>query len=94
MCIKLHAELHLNKVQPRLEAAAFIEGQDYNKEFVKNALGPLVYSTLERVINDLIMNVDQTIETSIEVKDKFRGVLKSIFPNRTFIGFDLIDKRD
>ncbi|MCG6939011.1 MAG: hypothetical protein LJE83_12680 [Gammaproteobacteria bacterium] len=66
--IKFRSDLHFHYVQPAMEAGGIQEGGDYTIQQIKNVLGERTYTQLERATNDLIDNVDKTIESSEKLR--------------------------
>jgi hypothetical protein len=83
------SHLHLNLVQPRLETAGITEKQYYSIEHWKEAIGQRLYLSLQRATEDLISNVDNTVQSNIEIKDRLIEAFKSLFPGEKFFNFDL-----
>lgn len=90
--IKFRSELHFHHVQPAMEAGGIQEGGDYTRQHIIDTLGERIYSQLERATNDLITNVDRTIEASEVTKIRLVNALKDIFPNKTVLNFELHDR--
>ncbi|MCG7978164.1 MAG: hypothetical protein N0E58_08505 [Candidatus Thiodiazotropha endolucinida] len=87
--IKYRSDLHYHHVQPAVEAGGMKEGGEYTRQQVIDTLGERIYSQLERATNDLIENVDKTIESSEITKTRLVNALRDIFPNRTVLDFKL-----
>lgn len=83
------SSLHLNLVQPRLETAHVTEKQYYSIEYWKEAIGQRLYLTLQRATEDLISNVDDTVKSNIEIKDRLIEAFKNLFPGEKFLNFEL-----
>jgi hypothetical protein len=66
-----------------------ISYQYYSIEYWKEAIGQRLYFTLQRTTEDLISNVDNPVQSNIEIKDRLIEAFKSLFPGEKFFNFDL-----
>ncbi len=89
--IEFRSNLHLNQVQPLLHRAGIKEKQYYTLDDFRRAIGPLLYTHLEKATKDLVYNLDKTINSYTELKDRFRTALNSMFPDDKFLDFFLLE---
>jgi len=89
--INARSELLLEKVEPKLAAAGFLDGGEYEKKDFIAALGQPLYNALERLTNDVVFHVDRNNDSILEMKDRIRSIAKLRFPRERFIDFDLPD---
>ena len=87
--VNSRSHLHLNIIQPRLESAHINEKQYYSSEYWKEAIGQRLFLTLQRATEDLISNVDNTVQSNIEIKDRLIEAFKLLFPGEKFFNFEL-----
>lgn len=93
-CIRLvnsRSQLHMNLVQPRLESANISEGQYYSADYWKEAIGQRLYLTLQRATEDLISNVDNTVKSNTEIKDRLIDAFRELLPGEKFINFEMTE---
>ncbi len=90
--IKFRSELHFHHVQPAMEAGGIQEGGEYTRQQMIDTLGERIFAQLEKATNDLIENVDNTIESSEAIKIRMVKALKDIFPNKTVMNFELHER--
>jgi len=82
------SHLHLNLVQPRMETSGITEKQYYSIKHWKEAIGQRLYLTLQRATEDLISNVDNTVQSNIKIKARLIEAFKSLFPGEKFFNFE------
>lgn len=87
--VNFRSQLHLNQVQPRLESARITEEQYYSSEYWEEAIGHRLYLTLQRATEELVSNVDNTLQSTIEIKDRVIEAFKELFPGEKFFNFEL-----
>lgn len=90
--IKHRSELHFHHVQPAIEASGIQEGGDYTRQNFVDALGERIYAQLTQATDDLIENVDKTIESSEIIKTRLVKALKDLYPGSTILNFDFQEK--
>jgi hypothetical protein len=89
--INARSDLLLEKVEPKLSAAGFLDGVAYESNDFVNALGQPLYKALERLTNDVVSHVDRNNESILEMKDRIRSIAKLRFPKEKFVDFDFPD---
>lgn len=89
--INYRSELHIQQVQPSLALAGIKEGVDYPGEAFASALGPLLFKTMQRQTEQVIYHVDRTVRSLQEIKTKMQVVFRDLFPNNTFLDFELLE---
>ena len=85
------SNLHLYEVQPKLHEAGVTEGVDYPESVYMDALGEMLYKHLEKSTKQVVYNVDRTVTSTIETKDKLLAALKEVYPGEEFINFELLE---
>lgn len=86
--IKFRSDLHFHHVQPAMEAGGIQEGGEYTREQLTEVVGERIFSQLERSTNNLIEQVDRTIESGIEAKSRLVKALKELFPDEFILDFE------
>ena len=86
------SHLHMNQIQPRLENAHITEKEYYSADYWKEAIGQRLYLTLQRSTEDLVSNVDDTLQSMIEIKDRVIEALAALFPGEKFFNFEIREK--
>jgi hypothetical protein len=89
-CIKYRSKLHL-EAQPALESAGINESVDYRPETLtkalEKALGPRLYKSLQSATDQVIYQVDRTVGSLEEIKEKIIEVVKELYPEGNFLNF-------
>lgn len=91
--INARSELLLDKVEPKLSAAGFLDGGEYARSDFIGAMGQPLYSSLERLTDDVIAHVDKSNECILEMKERVRSMAKLRFPKEKFVNFHFPDDR-
>lgn len=91
--VQFRSNIHIQQVQPILEKAGVVEGQDYLWEDIKKVLGMRVYTSLERATKDAIHHVDGTIISAKEIANKLTKASKVLFPNKNVITFHIVNDK-
>ncbi|GAB3366939.1 hypothetical protein GCM10027431_09720 [Lysobacter rhizosphaerae] len=86
--INARSELLLTEVDPKLNAAGFLDGGSYSGDELMGALGQPLCSKLKRLTDDVVFHVDKTNESIIGLKGKFRSLAKARYPSAKFVDFD------
>lgn len=90
------SKYHFETVQPLLEEAGIIDGGSYPKETYDSALGERVATTISRLTNDTIEQIDETVVFLKATSDKFHEALSKLYPEakkkKKIINFEPIDK--
>lgn len=87
--IKFRSEIHFHHVQPAMESGGIQEGGEYTRQELINAIGERIFSQLERATDDLIENVDKSVESGEKIKVRLVKALKELFPNKTIMNFEI-----
>lgn len=90
--IRYRSHLHLNYIQPAMQAAGMIDGAEYTNVQIRAAVGDLLYAQLRKATEAVIYHVDRTIESSDNLREKLIAVIKEIFPNEPIIEFVLLEE--
>ncbi len=84
------SDLHLNKLQPKLENAGFVDGK-YEKRKFDEALGPALRSAMIRLTDDAVELNDIAIRSIEDFSKKFTNELKRLFPKERFIALHTVE---
>ncbi len=89
--INRRSKMHLEEIQPLLEKAGFISNRaNYVSDLdVEKILGNRLYSMMIESTNDVIHNVDSTLESIGILANKVKDVMKKIYPEDAIISFVL-----
>jgi hypothetical protein len=79
------SRMHFNSAQEKLLSAGIHEGGTYNRDQIRNALGVQLFDTLERLTEDVIRQIDWTIESHRNVITAFREAMKQRFPGERIV---------
>ena len=88
--INERSKLHINQVQPLLEKADFIEGQNYSFEHIEAALGKRLYITIKQSTDQVFEHTTDTLRFIEEVSGKLTKALQETFPGREIISLGKI----
>lgn len=86
--INARSNLITTQVEPKLEAAGFLDGAEYEGNDFVSALGQPLYSTLKRITDDVISQVDKNNESILKMKDEIRAISKARFTKEKFVNFE------
>ena len=78
---------HMEEVQPSLEAAGFIDGEEVTMEAYKEALGDRLFTYLQGATDNVINNVDLGVNALHEMGQKLNEALVELYPDEEFIAF-------
>lgn len=89
--INQRSKIHIEEVQPIMEKAGFLSGNTniVSAMEIEKILGNRIYSTILEISNDVIFNVDNTIESLKTVATKLKTCIKHTYPNEVIISFVL-----
>lgn len=90
--VNRRSHLHLKEIQPLLEKAGFIEGNNYTISFIRDALGDRIFTSLQRATDDMIHHVDKTLDTLTVMVNKLSNSLSEIYPKEKFSYVDYFKK--
>lgn len=82
------SRLHLDVVQPCLEAAGISEGIEYSASAVENVLGVRLHLHLKGLTDVAIEQVDQSIVSGQSLIARFYDAMKKRYPKQTIIYID------
>lgn len=91
--INFRSDLHFNHVQPAMHAAGIVEGAPYTSAQYEAAIGDMLYRQLQKSTNDVIDNVDRTVESSNKLGKRIFKALKETYPNEKFVQFKLLNEK-
>ncbi len=93
--INYRSELHF-EAQPAFERIGIKEDVDYPPETLikalKEALGPRLYKSLQSVTDQVVYQVDPTVGSLEEIKEKMIKAVKELYPEGDFLNFKPLDK--
>jgi hypothetical protein len=93
--INYRSELHHDQVQPKMERAEIQEGVDYPAEALAakltEALGPRLIKSLQRATDEVIYNVDRTVDSLDEIKGKMIMTFKELYPEGDFLNYEVLE---
>jgi hypothetical protein len=90
--INYRSNLHYSQVQPRLIAAGVQEGTPYPNTLFEKALGPLLFTTLKQVTEQVYYTVDRSVTSMDDLKSRLLSGWKELFPEGDFLKFELMGK--
>lgn len=90
--INYRSALVVHQMQPALVGAGIQEGADYPQETFAQALGPLLYKSLQRATEQVVFHVDLTVESLRDTKSKMLKAFRELFPGSDFLDFETVDK--
>ena len=90
--VKFRSELHFHHVQPAMESGGIQEGKEYTRQELIDVLGERIFAQLEQATNDLIENIDKTIDSGEMIKSQLVNSLKELFPNETILNYKFENK--
>ena len=79
------SQLHVEQVQPRLEASKIAEKSTYTVDEIKQAIGMRLMLHLMRLTDDAIPRLDDTIREHEELLEQFRSAMVALFPDQKII---------
>jgi len=83
------SRIHVESIQPRLEEIGFIEGNPIAQNVVDSGLGTRMVATMQRLTDDVVASIDDTLASHLAFAEKFRSAMKKTFPKETIIGVGL-----
>jgi hypothetical protein len=90
--INARSELLLTEVDPKLASAGFRDGGSYTSADLERVLGQPLCNKLKRLTDDVVFHVDRTVDSLVEVKDRFRAMAKVRYPWAKFVDFEFPEK--
>lgn len=88
--INLRSEVHVDRLQPKLEEIGFEEGRPYNKppmEF-ERLLGARLVGELKRFTENLYSSTETAIKTHEDLIKRIKEVGKELFPDKRTLSFE------
>jgi hypothetical protein len=85
LALRERSRLHLNELQPRLEAAGIKHGTMLGLEPTKEILGDLLFNKLSQLTEDIIRRIDEIIESHTKAISDVNQAAKDIYPKSNFI---------
>ncbi len=79
------SQLHYDEVQPALNRAGIVEYATWPMEQILQALGPMLFSRVSRMTEDIIQSVDKVILSNSAIANELHAALKRQFPNTKFV---------
>lgn len=92
--IRKRNELHLNKLQPLMEAASFKPGEEVTEEDIISVFGPYNFAILKQATDNAISMTDRFIKESEEVRTKLLEILGVRFNREDLFAFEIIETSD
>lgn len=86
--VNARSDLMISEIEPKLNAAGFLDGGSYGGGDFREALGQPLYNKLERLTSDMIYHVDRTNDSIIEMKGKFLLAANARYPGTKFVNFE------
>ena len=80
------SELHFNQIQPRVEAAGFVDYGEYSKADIIKAIGVRLYETMKHSTQQMVSSLDDLDESLAELANRMHDVAKNQFKGHTIIG--------
>lgn len=84
--INNRSQIHLNHVQPALEQAGFVEGNEFSLQQIKEMLGPRLYASITDGTDQVFDHTLHTLEELEKVSVDLTKALKVMFPGHVVIG--------
>lgn len=78
--IKSRSTMHLEKIQPAMEKAQIKHGSNVSSVELRKAVGEQQFVIITKMTDDIIEGTDRSINSLIELKDKFVSIASSQFP--------------
>ena len=88
LALRQRSSLHSDVVQPALARAGIEEGCEYDRERFRAALGDHLLLTIERLTDEIIEHLDQTLHSISETVDELRNTLLRLYPGESFASFE------
>ena len=92
--LNLRSEVHINRLQPKLEALGFKEGvafESTQEEFEKN-LGDRLTIELKRLTEGVVGLTEDSITLHEDTISKLKSAGETIFPNKKVLSFEYTPK--
>lgn len=80
------SELHFNQIQPRVEAAGFVDFGEYSKDDVVRAIGVRLYETMRHSTQQMVSSLDDLDVSLTQLENRMHGVVKKQFRGHAVIG--------
>lgn len=92
--INLRSEVHVGRLQPKLEEIGFKEGKSFDKslEEVENFLGDRLVGEMKRLTNGLISSIEDAITSHEEVIKEIKATGTKVFPKKRVLSFQYLDQ--
>ena len=81
--------LYLEKVNPALEGAGVVNGQEITDVQVRKALGEVNFFMLKELTDHYIDAVDSTLSSHLAVAEQLRIEMLKVFPDQSFVKISL-----
>ena len=91
---RYRSDLHVNKVQPKFDRAGVRKGEQYEKQDIESALGPVLTVTMKKLTDEVVEMNSKTIKSITEFSEKFTEEMKKLFPKGKFIRFGIRQKTE
>jgi hypothetical protein len=85
--INERSRVHIEELQPRL-AGQIKEKQSYPQDELAGVLGEHLLLSLQRVTDEVVREVDLTLESTLQLSAGFHAAMKKRFPKYKIIGLD------
>jgi len=89
--INKRSKIHLKQVQPKMERASVVEGDDYTFQQIEQILGQRLYVTIHKATDQVIDHVDSAVSSLQEVGEKLANTMKELYPNENIISLAVIE---
>lgn len=86
--INARSKMHLEDVQPRLEAAGLRFDQPISGEEVLKALGPRITKSMQDTTEEMISLLDDTVSSTCAIAEALYDHMKLKYPKNDFITLD------
>lgn len=90
--VKTRNHIHINIVQPAMEAAGFVDGASVSLDDIDRVLGDRISTTMKSVTSELIELTQRGEEQLEGLIKKMHEIMVEIFPGKNVIRMEKIDK--
>jgi hypothetical protein len=87
--INYRSSLHIDEVQPKLSVAGTTEGLEYSSHYFEKALGPFLYANLKLSTEQMISQIDLTVDSLQVCRDSVLVTFNKLFPDADLLTFEL-----